>query len=1003
MNCPKCGVAVPENASQCPECRAALSLDSGATWAGSVTKSTAVNAAADDATDAGFSKPKSRPQVASDVLTPPPGFVDRKPLSGDETFAGANDSPTYGPGSPTMGPNAATMGPNSPTINRPLGSGGGWGTAAAPAFGGQVDFGPRYRVEKLLGQGGMGAVYKAYDLDLDRTVALKLVRPELMIHPEAMARFRQELLLASKISHRNILRIHDLGDAGGMKFISMAYVDGEDLHHVLLREGRLPLDRMLHIAKQLCSALDAAHSEHVVHRDLKPQNIMLGKGDFVQVSDFGLAKSVGAETRAGMTQSGEMLGTPRYMAPEQVEAKSVDARTDIYALGLIFYEMVTGDVPFTAETTLQLMYKRAHETPPPPNTVVPDLPLWLNNIIVRCLACDPAQRYQKAIDILKDLENESGPDIVPATVSSRPQQVTFTVPVWGRKLTRRRIVAIIVVLVAVVIPAVRRALQKTNTTASQTAQPNIKSIAILPLKVSGDSSQDLITADGIVDGLSSKLFQLKDVHLASLNDVARLKTDMSPQDIGKTLGVNLLITGSYQAQDDKFRVILNLEDVKTGKRLWSQDFSGFNSDVITIEDNVYSKVAEALKLNIDQDEQARTSAHATDKVAAYQEYLRGRNALRGKIDTDAAQNALGHFDRALKEDPGFALAYSGVADASLRMYKQSNDAKWATKAVSAAEHALQLGPNFPEVHFVLSSAYAATGKTNEAIAEINEALRLAPNSDEGYRRLGDALRSSDQDASIQAYQKAIEINPYYWYNYNALGGASFRFGDKYDQQAIAAFKKVTEIAPTVPSGFANLGAVYLRDGKYDDAIPQFQAALKLDPNFTVALDGLGNTYFFNKRYADAAQMFEKAASITPNDEKMTGNLADAYRWSGDKQKADATYDKAISLAQKNLQVNPRDAEAMGGLALYYAKKGDAATAQQFIRRARGVNDTSVELIYIQGVVEALAGHDDDAVKTLSEAFQKGYPVDQAQTDPELSKLASRPDFAKLLKTQTAKK
>jgi serine/threonine protein kinase len=274
-----------------------------------------------------------------------------------------------------------------------------------------VDFGPRYRVERLLGQGGMGAVYLAYDQDLGRQVALKLVRPELMVYPGAMARFRQELLLASKISHRNILRIHDLGDAGGMKFISMAYVNGEDLHQVLVREGKLPLDRMLAIARQLCAGLDAAHSEGVAHRDLKPQNIMLGTNDHVFVTDFGLAKSLGAVD--GMTQSGEMLGTPRYMAPEQVEAKSVDARTDIYALGIIFYEMLTGDVPFSAETTLQLMYKRANETPPAPKTLAPEIPDWLNNIVMKCLERDPANRYQSAREILDDIDAQRKPPVSP--------------------------------------------------------------------------------------------------------------------------------------------------------------------------------------------------------------------------------------------------------------------------------------------------------------------------------------------------------------------------------------------------------------------------------------------------------------------------------------------------------------------------------------------------------------------------------------------------------------
>jgi len=999
MKCPHCGAAVPENALQCPECRAALH-DGDATWMGGA-KSTSQSAASDDATDAGFTKPKKRPQVGSDVLTPPPGFVDRKPPSDDATWMGGATSPTFGGGSPAIGPNANTLGPASPTINRSFGpNASAWGTgaAAAPALGGQIDFGPRYRVEKLLGQGGMGAVYKAYDLDLERTVALKLVRPELMVHPEAMARFRQELLLASKVSHRNILRIHDLGDAAGMKFISMAYVEGEDLHHVLIREGRLPLPRMLHIAKQLCSALDAAHSVDVVHRDMKPQNIMLGEGDLVQVSDFGLAKSIGAETGfGGMTQSGEMLGTPRYMAPEQVEAKHVDGRTDIYALGLIFYEMLTGDVPFTAETTLQLMYKRAHETPPPPNKVVPDIPLWLNNVVVKCLECDPASRYQNARDILRDLENETGPNIAPAP--SKPQQVTVTV---SSKKIWIGVSAIVVVLLAgtLALPPVRHALFH-GTKTQQAAQPVLKSMAILPFKVAGDNSQDAITADGIVDTLGAKFFQLKDVHLASPNDVARLKPGMTPDEIGKALGVTLLVQGNYQSQGDKFRLVLTLNDLKSGAMVWTHEFTGLNTDVITIEDDVYNKLLDALKLKLGSDELARTSQHSTDKIAAYQAYLQGRNAMRGKIGAASAQSAIGFYENALKEDPEFALAYAGLADASLRMYKESNDSKWSDKAVSAAERAGQLGPNFPEIHFVLGSVYQATGKSNEAIAEINQALHLAPNSDEGYRRLGDALRASDQTASIAAYKKAIEINPYYWYNYNALGSAYFRFGK--DQQAIEQYKKVILVAPNIATGYTNLGAVLVRAGQYDEAIQNLQQALKIEPENTVAMSGLGNAYLFTKRYAEAAQMFEKQVSLKPNDEIAVGNLGDAYRWGGEKQKADETYQKAIALAQKDLQVNPRDSDSISSLALYYAKRGQAALAQEYIRRARSINQSNVELIYIQGVTESLAGQDDQAVKTLADAFQKGFPVDQARTDPDLSKLATRPDFQKLLNTQVAQK
>jgi tetratricopeptide (TPR) repeat protein len=615
------------------------------------------------------------------------------------------------------------------------------------------------------------------------------------------------------------------------------------------------------------------------------------------------------------------------------------------------------------------------------------------------LECDLARRYQNTRDILNDLENQRSPEI--AGRAKKPAQVTLTVPASRQTWVIGGTVAAVLIAGTLAIPSVRHALFGNNAATQEQAQPALKSMAILPLRVIGDSSQDMIAADGVVDTLSAKLFQLKDVHLASPNDVARLKTGMSPQEIGKVLGVTLLVQGTYQAEGDRFRLILTLDDVKAGKRVWTSPFEGRVGDIFTIEDDVYNKLLNALNLHIGTDEQARTGGHATYKIAAYEAYLRGRNAMRGNLDAAAAQSALGYYQRALKEDPDFALAYAGIADANLRMYKETKDPEWSNKAVAAAEQAQVKGPNVPEVHFVLSSAYQATGKSIEAIAEINRALQLAPNSDEGYRRLGDALRSSDENGAIAAYKKATEINPYYWYNYNALGTACFRFGNK-DDQAIAAFKKATEVAPNIPLPYANLGAVYLRAGKNDDAIPQFQAALKLDPNLTIALGGLANAYFQNKRYADAAQMFEKQVAQSPNDETAVGNLADAYRWAGDKQKADAMYDRAIALAQKALQVNPRDADSMSSLALYYAKKGDPVTAQQYIRRARAVNSENKDLIYYQGIVEALAGNDDQAIKTLAEAFNKGYPVDQAETDPELSKLKSRPDFAALLKAPSNK-
>jgi serine/threonine protein kinase len=271
-----------------------------------------------------------------------------------------------------------------------------------------MDFGPRFRIEQLLGEGGMGKVYKAYDKELGRTVALKILQPELVKDASVTQRFKQELLLASKISHRNILRIHDLSEVDGVKYITMAFIEGKDLNQILKEERPLRIERCVKIGRQLCAALDAAHAEGVVHRDFKPHNVLVGKDDHVYVSDFGLATSLDA-AKIGMTRTGAFVGTPRYMSPEQVEGKVLDGRSDVYSLGLVLYEMASGEVPFAGDSTWQVMYQRLNEKPKDVQLANPAVPDNLAQIIMRCLEKDPAARYQSAQEILTELDAGRSP------------------------------------------------------------------------------------------------------------------------------------------------------------------------------------------------------------------------------------------------------------------------------------------------------------------------------------------------------------------------------------------------------------------------------------------------------------------------------------------------------------------------------------------------------------------------------------------------------------------
>lgn len=866
-----------------------------------------------------------------------------------------------------------------------------------------TDFGPRYRVLSLLGQGAMGRVYKAHDKELDRDVAIKVIRPGMISQAQALMRFKQELLLASKVSHKHVLRIHDMGDVGDVKFISMAYVEGRDLHEILLETSRLPLERALNFARQLAEALAAAHAEGVVHRDLKPQNIMVDKDDQIYVSDFGLARSFEDDT-AGMTRTGAFLGTPKYMSPEQAEGKLADRRSDLYSYGLILYEMVTGTLPFAGGSSLQVMYQRLREKPKSARLLNPEIPAWFDRVIMRCLEKDVTPRYQCAGDILADL---GGGARYSGSVRRAARPVQIRIPEFARRRWIWAVAGISALAVlSFAVPSLRhmlggdRAVHPPSRLSGVPPPESGRFVAVLPLQVLGDESQFGYLAYGIEEALSAKLFHLKDIRIIATDAAGKIDQKQPLSKIAGALGANLVVQGTLQGSGNRIRIILNLQDVADGTRLWSQEFDGLTGDMFTLEDEIYNSLVSALHLNPTNDELAKTEARPTENIAAYDYYLRGRNALRGDTK-ESIRSALNFFDQSLQYDRTFALAYTGIADASLDMYAFEKDSFWIQKGLAAAQQAQRLNDQLPEVHSVLGAIYTATGKYAEAIAELNRALSLAPNSDYAYRGLGRAyLSAGNGPKAIEMYQKAIELNPYFWVGHNSLGNAYFQLGDY--QRALQAFQQVTVLEPDMSVGYENVGNVYLQEGEFEKCIPYFQKALQIQA-FGSTYSNLGIAYFYLKQYPNSAAMFEKAVALEPNDTTIAVNLADAYRASGQQDRARAAYERAISLGYKELSTNPRDARVMAELALAYAKTDNAQQAMSFIHRVRTLDKSNVQYIYVEAVIEALLGRSTEALKSLREAFEQHYPVEFADADPDLENLHHLSEYAALVQQYSAKK
>jgi eukaryotic-like serine/threonine-protein kinase len=934
----------------------------------------------DSPTMPGIRLPEDR--IGAAAQTPPP--LSNAPLS---------DAPTMPHGTPIPGATQALPYVRPASLS----------TSSISAFQGLqpgVLFGERYEIMGVLGQGGMGAVYKARDRELDRLIALKVIRPELATDPAILARFKQELILSRNITHKNVVRIYDLGEAEGIRFISMEFVDGEDLRTILRRQGKFAPKEAITVVEQVCRALDTAHSEGVIHRDLKPQNIMRDKHGRIVVMDFGLARSLGD---TGMTQTGAIVGTMEYMSPEQALGSTLDQRSDIFSVGLIFYELLSGKAPYEADTAIASLMKRTREEARSVSDVEVSVPKSLSAIVSRCLEREPANRYHSAVELLQQLTSwEANPNISADTLSkmiSHPivRESRFSLDLPGKSWMW---IAGAVLVIALATFAGRTLLSHTAATSGEVVEgiPSLKQgkyVAILPLKKVGDEKALGYVADGIEEALATKLFQLQELHLASSDAVDKVVgKDLPLSKLARELGVNLVLQGTVQGNSDKFRVTLGLDNAATGKRLWSSEFQGAAGDVLTLEDQIYGSVATALALKPTDEEQARVGAHPTENVKAYDLYLQGRNTLRNGHSQNEYRQAVGLFEQAIDKDASFALAYTGLADSSIRMYAETKESIWAQKATLAAQRAEQLSNNLPEVHLSLGSVYATTGKNTQAVSELKRALELAPNSDEAYRNLGDAYhRSGQSDDAIASFQKAVAANPYNWSNHIALGNAYFELGD--NAKALPEYQKVIEIAADSPMGYEGIASVYLREGKWSEAIPEYQKALALAPDATT-YSNLGTAYFWLKNYDQSTKMYEKAVEMTPNNEEFLGNLGDAYRWSGHSEQASTAYAKAISLAFQELQVNPRSATIMGDLGLLYAKKGDATNATQYTNQARAISPDDVQLMYSEAEVKTLIGKPEDALKSLRLALEKGYGAQEAWNDPELQKLQALPQFLQLV-------
>jgi eukaryotic-like serine/threonine-protein kinase len=691
----------------------------------------------------------------------------------------------------------------------------------------EASLGDAYAFERELGGGGMSRVFVAEDRALQRRVVVKVLRHD-MAESVSFDRFRREIQLAAKLQHPHIVPLLASGEVAGTPYFTMPFIEGESLRAHLNTVGELPVNEAVRILRQVAAALSYAHKHGVVHRDIKPDNVML-TDEFALVTDFGVAKALtasagasGATTSSGLTSLGLAIGTPAYMAPEQAVADpTVDHRADIYSWGVMAYEMLTGWPPFPGMSAQATLAAQAVQKPQPIESKRPGLPPALASLIMHTLEKRPADRPQTAGELLQELDALTSGSIVTQTMLPlRAEPRRFRVPAM-------------VVGALVVVALIAGVLYKRNTFSSSSASSGISSVAVLPLvNVGGDTATEYFS-DGMTDELANALGKLPGLRVASRTSTYAFKgkTNLSAADIGKMLHVQALLEGTVRSAGDRLRVSAQLTNVSDGLALWSETYERQPKDVFKVQDDIAESIADALKLKLGAGAATVAStSRGTDNLEAYDLYLRGIY-FWNRRGADNLNKAISYYEQASAKDPHFgrALAAMASAYALLPEYTDSPPSDVLQRTRDAASRALAMDSGLAEPHTALGLASVHAWDYETAGNEYRRALALDPRNATAHQWYGELLiRTNRVDLGIAQMRTAVALDPLAPVTESALGYA-LHFA-KRDDEAITEIKKGLEIAPELALAYSVMAFCYLDKNDFPNAVRSMETAVRLEPN-----------------------------------------------------------------------------------------------------------------------------------------------------------------------------